>query len=173
MSRNVIGGLVAALVAGVIGTTSVTPANAQASSRTEKTFGGWIATCLENNAGKRCSMTHQLVSNQTRRPVFTLTISAARGAEQNITISIPTGVSLRDGITLGVGDQSPAPLQFSVCGPRACMATGPLDAKLLGDLRAQPKALANYVRANKQLVQVDVDLAGFADAYAYISGETQ
>jgi invasion protein IalB len=169
--KKLIGRFAAAIGAGIIGLTLIAP-ESHAASRTEKSFGNWVAVCVENDKGaKRCTIAQQLISKQTRRPVFTVTLSATSKAEQNITIAIPTGVSLRDGITLGVGDQAPVPMSFAVCGPRACTATAPLDPKLLSALQGQPKALANYVRANKKLVQVNVDLAGFSDAYAFMTSQ--
>ena len=61
----------------------------------------------------------------------------------------------------------PLTMPYDVCGVRVCIASGPLDDTLVGVIKTSQKASASYVQMSKQLLQVNLELAGFADAYDY------
>jgi invasion protein IalB len=48
------------------------------------------------------------------------------------------------------------------------LATSPLDAKMVAAIKAGQKASASYVLGSKQLMQVDLDLKSFGEAYDYL-----
>ena len=149
----------------------LTPASA--TTRTEKTFGKWVVACVDSDAGVRsCQLTQQVAAAGGRGASLIMTIAGPKD-KQNLVLVVPTGVSLKDGVTLAIGTGA-APLAFaySMCGPRLCLSSSPLDPKLLAALKASPKGLANYVMANKKLVQVNIDLATFGDAYTYLLSQT-
>ena len=154
---------VAALVA--------TPASA--TTRVEKTFGKWVVACVDSDAGARsCSMTQQVAAPAPARGYTLVAVIRGSKAQQTLALLAPTGVSLKDGITLSLGDP-PTNLAYSECGPRVCAASIPFDSKLLAALKGSPKVLASYVLGNKKLVQATVDLATFGDGYAYFASQLQ
>ena len=81
---------------------------------------------------------------------------------------MPAGISIKEGIRLFIGDGDPETLGYDICGPRVCIATGPFGADLADSIKGAAKASASYVLGNKQLMQVNFDLAGFAEAYDYL-----
>jgi invasion protein IalB len=80
---------------------------------------------------------------------------------------VPAGVSVKEGVRLFIGDAEPLTLAYDICGPRVCVAKTALDDKLVGALKAAQKASASYVQMSKQLLQVQLELTGFSDAYDY------
>jgi len=144
-----------------------------ADTKTEKSFGGWTVTCIEPDKGvKNCSMIQSLaaVNKQTnqKRVVMRWAISDTKSHEQTQSVVVPTGVSIKEGIRLFLGDAQPIVIAYDFCGPRVCIGSSSLDAKLIGALKTSKKASASYVLGSKQLVQVPLDLTGFAEAYEYL-----
>ena len=156
---------------GILTCAAALPANA--ATRTEKAFGSWAVVCTEpDNEPKSCSMMQSHVqpvkeSNQ-KRLVLRWAISINKDHEQTQAVVVPTGVSTKDGIRLFLGDAEPMVIQYSFCGPRVCLATAPIDAKVAAAIKASKKASASYVAGSKKLVQVQLDLNGFAEAYDFL-----
>ena len=148
-------------------------APASAASRTERTFGKWVVVCIQpDNEAKRCSMTQSLVrtNRQTnrRRLVLRWRISIDKEREQTQALIVPTGVSVKEGVRLLLGDAEPIVIGYNICGRRVCVASAPLDAKVVAAVKASEKASASYVRGSKQLAQVQFDLNGFGQAYDFL-----
>jgi invasion protein IalB len=159
-----------ALVATSFATIASSPASA--ATRIEKTFGKWAVVCIEpDKEAKNCSMiqSHMQANEQTkkRRLVLRWTISTNKG-EQTQALIVPAGVSLSEGVRLFLGDAEPIVVAYSVCGPRVCIASAAVDAKTIAAIKASKKASASYVRGSKQLVQVELNLNGFGEAYDFI-----
>jgi invasion protein IalB len=146
---------------------------AGAETKTEKSFGGWTVTCTEpDNGPKSCSMVQSLatVDKQTnsKRIVMKWAISNNKSHEQTQSVAVPTGVSIKEGVRLFLGEAEPIVIAYSFCGPKQCFGSSPLDAKFIAAIKASKKASASYVLGSKQLVQVPLDLSGFAEAYEYL-----
>jgi invasion protein IalB len=151
----------------------VPPLPASAETKTEKSFSGWTVTCVEaDKEGKSCTMIQSLatVDKQTnrKRVVMRWAISNSKGHEQTQSVVVPTGVSIKEGIRLFLGEAEPIVIAYNFCGPRVCIGSSPFDAKLVAAIKASKKASANYVLGSKQLVQVPLDLSGFSEAYDYL-----
>ncbi len=147
------------------------PAQNGTATKVEKAFDGWLVTCLENANGKRCSMRQTRVMPKTKQVVFAWTVVAGQDKKLVNVLTTPTGVSLQDGIRLSLGQSEPVQVSYSACGPRICQGTMPLDDALLQRLEGNPKVAVNFVLANKRLVQTEIDLKGFSNAYAYMTDQ--
>ena len=156
-----------AMIAGMVA------APAHAMTRTEKTFNSWTVVCVENeNQPKQCSML-QTVRQQQQNQGFLLIWSISTGQgdtnkELTEAVTVPANVSIKEGIRLFIGDGDPVTIGYDLCGPRVCIARTPFTAETVATVKSSKKASASYVQASKQLVQVDLDLTGFTDAYDYL-----
>ena len=160
----------AALITGVIAGAAAPPALAM--TRTEKTFDSWTVVCVENDDNtKHCSMLQSRLREQNKGLLLLWSIAAndakdSKDLMQGVTV--PAGVSIKEGIRLFIGDGDPLTLGYDLCGPRVCIARAPFTPELVATIKSSKKASASYVQASKQLVQVDLDLTGFSDAYDYL-----
>ena len=159
------------LALGLAIATSSSPAAAE--TKTEKSFSGWTVTCIEpDNGTKSCSMIQSLATldkqTNTKRVVMRWAISNTKSREQTQSVIVPTGVSIKEGVRLFLGEAEPIVIAYNFCGPRVCMGSSPLDAKFIAAIKASKKASASYVLGSKQLVQVPLDLTGFTEAYEYL-----
>jgi invasion protein IalB len=155
-------------VLGVTGIASLTGAPASAASRTEKSFGNWAVICSQKDdtAPKRCTLIQQ--SKQADNKVVMIwSINAGNQKELTQAVTVPAGVSVKEGVRLFIGDAEPLTMAYDICGPRVCVAKGTLDGKLVEIIKGSQKASASYVQMSKQLLQVNLELTGFADAYDY------
>ncbi|WP_421726223.1 invasion associated locus B family protein [Bauldia sp.] len=145
---------------------------AEAVTRTERTFDGWTVSCVDDDEQqKRCTMYQSQVRAQDRQLVLAWAISRNQDNELVQTVTVPSGVSIKEGIRLFIGDADPVTLGYDICGPRVCFARVPLTDDLVVAVRSSSRVSASYVRGNKQLMQLDLDVDGFADAYDYFVSE--
>jgi invasion protein IalB len=144
-------------------------APAQAATRTEKSFGSWDVVCVQqdDNTPKRCSLLQSRVQADNNKVVLIWSISSGDKKGLTQAVTVPAGVSIKEGVRLFIGDAEPLTMPYDVCGVRVCIASGPLDDKLVGVIKTSQKASASYVQMSKQLLQVNLELTGFADAYDY------
>ena len=142
---------------------------ASAATRTEKSFGSWDVICVQqdDNTPKRCTLLQSRVKPDGKQVVLVWSISSGNKSELTQAVTVPAGVSVKEGVRLFIGDAEPLTMAYDVCGPRVCVAKGEVDDKLVGAIKASQKASASYVQMSKQLLQVGLELTGFTDAYDY------
>lgn len=158
---------ITAVLAGVMATSSTGAASA--ATRTEKSFGNWDVICVQedDNAPKRCTLLQSRVKSDDNKVVLIWSISSGNKNELIQAVTVPAGVSVKEGVRLFIGDAEPLTMAYDICGARVCIARAPLDDKLVGVIKASQKASASYVQMSKQLLQVNLELTGFADAYDF------
>jgi invasion protein IalB len=143
---------------------------AGAETRIQKTFGTWVVTCVENDGQKGCSLITRAIT-KTDKTAF---IWSIRLVDKQVLASllVPTDTSIPEGVRLSIGDATPQTTTYSVCGPRFCRADFPVDAALLKRISSAQKATANFVTGDKKLVQVELNLAQFQEAYGYLAQQS-
>jgi invasion protein IalB len=164
-------GAVAVLMMG-FATLSASPASA--AEKIEKTFGKWDVVCVDTDKEpKACVMRQTVVAvnKQTGRRAMVLrwAISTNKNHEQTQQLLVPVGVSIKEGVRLFLGAGEPIVIPYDICGPRICIAKAPLDAKGIAAIKAGKKVSVSYVRGNKKLQQLDLDLNGFSEAYDFLT----
>ena len=142
---------------------------AAAQGRTQKAFDGWMVNCTEAaNKTKRCAMTQTRIIAKTKQLLFAWSLTRTPENQIVSVFTTPTGVAVRDGIRVSVDGGEPLLVPFDICGPRACQARTSLDDATFKRLAGGAKASANFVLANKRMIQTEIDLKGFKSAYAYM-----
>jgi invasion protein IalB len=158
----------AVLFAAGLAALAATPASAM--TRTEKSFGSWDVVCVQqdDNSPKRCTILQSRAqADDANKVVLIWSISSGEKKVLTQAVTVPAGVSVKEGVRLFVGDAEPLTMPYDVCGPRVCIATAPLEDKLVDVMKSAQKASASYVQMSRQLLQVNLELTGFGDAYAY------
>jgi invasion protein IalB len=152
------------------GTLLIGHAPANAMTRTEKTFGSWTVVCVENdNKPKRCDMVQSRVQADSKKVVLIWSIASDPDKGLIQAVTVPAGVSIKEGVRLFIGDGEPLTLAYDVCGPRYCVASTPLDPKVVASIKSAQKASASYVQSTRKLLQVNIEVTGFSDAYDYFT----
>lgn len=143
---------------------------AAAETRIQKTFGSWVVTCVENDGQKGCSLLTRAIT-KTDKTAFIWTIRMV-DKQALASLLVPTDISIPEGVRFSIGDANPQTTAYSVCGPRFCRADFPVDAGLLKRISSAQKASANFVTGAKRLVQVELNLAQFPEAYGYLAQQS-
>jgi len=110
----------------------------------------------------RCTLLQSRVDADSKKVVLIWSISSGNKNELIQAVTVPAGVSVKEGVRLFIGDAEPLTMSYDICGARVCIAKAPLDDKLVGIMKASQKASASYVQMSKQLLQVNLELTGFA-----------
>ncbi len=145
--------------------------SAAASTKTEKTFGAWTVTCVEDNGTKRCGMTQPRTAGPKKQVVFLWSVATNASKQLMNSLMVPASISVKDGIRVSVGTKPPVTVPYDVCVQRGCVATFPMDAATLQAMSTSPTANSNYVLASRKLMQIQVDLKDFPKAYEYFKSQ--
>jgi invasion protein IalB len=142
--------------------------NGLCQTKIERTFGTWRVVCVENEgSARKCSMLQSYTVPNTKQLAFVWVIGVNEKKELGLTMTVPPGVSIKEGVRISLGQGEPRTIAFDLCGTRACTARAPLDNALLQAITGNPKGSANYVTAARKQVQIELDLSQFKNAYDY------
>lgn len=144
-----------------------------ATTRVQKTFGGWSVDCAEQDSGsKACSLQYALVTQKDKRPVFSWTIIGGKDGEPSkVLLRTPTGVLLTDGINIGLDGADPVKINYLTCGSQACIAQFDLTEQWLKTLGSYPKVLVSYKSISLKPIRHEIDLKKFGDAYNFYASQ--
>ncbi len=143
---------------------------AEAVTRTQKTFGNWRVDCSDQSGANRCSLRYALLNSKTKRVAFSWTIipkSKPEGPSKAI-IRTPMGVALVDGVSIVFPAQKPIQLSYLTCLQRAgCIAEFDYADAWNKSLEAYPTMTISYNRLKGAPIKHEVSLKNFSEAYKY------
>lgn len=162
-SRAACGAIAAALALGV--STSAL-AQATPSLKTETTaYDNWVLTCQEGpGAGgkgtvRNCWATLRVTEDKNKQVLLVWMLGKDAKGTPTISIQTPTGLLLKDGLTVALGDKTRR-LPFVSCDTRSCEAASPYDAAFAGELAAAKEATISLPAKNGQTISLKMNLAG-------------
>lgn len=152
---------------------AVLAAPAGATTRVQKTFGGWRVDCTEKDDGqKACLLQYALVTQKDKRPVFSWTIVRGKEGEPNKAIlRAPLGVLLQDGVNIGIEGADPVKINYLTCGTQGCVAEFDLKEQWLKALGSYPKAIVSYKAVTREPIKHEIDLTQFGEAFKFYAGQ--
>lgn len=162
---------IAALATGVW---AASLSSADATTRVQKTFGGWRVDCTEReNNEKNCILQYSLVTQKDKRAVFSWTIvrRGKEGAVNKAVMRTPTGVLLADGVNVGFEGAEPVKINYRTCGPNACLAEFDFTDQWFEVLGSKQKVMVNYKAANEKPIKHDIDLKQFGAAFEFYTSQ--
>ena len=141
-----------------------------AATKTEKTFGAWLVSCIENGGKKSCSLVKKLQAPKTRRVAFVWAVGVDKQGHYVNSLAVPTGIAVKPGIHLAIGGKDVA-VAFRLCTPQVCAASLPMDTATEQALNSGNPIAVKFVLANGRMVKANVDTKNFPDAYSYLKSE--
>ena len=138
---------------------------AQAKPVKGKVYGDWKIDCQNGDKGEKCLAFHVGMSEEGKK-VFDIAFGYLGPAgEPVVIVTVPLGISLRDGAALKIDDRPLLPLAINTCRPDGCESAAPLDAATLqAALTAKSLAIGVVPYGAKQPVGIPVSLKGLAEA---------
>lgn len=124
----------------------------------------WVINC-STGAGSTaldCQMLQLLTDSKTGQRVLTVTIrkDAANGGMAML-IALPHGLFLPAGATYQIDAGKAVPVEIQTSDQNGSYAAAPMDAALIGALKAGTTLTIGMQSANRQPVVIPVSLAGF------------
>jgi invasion protein IalB len=145
---------------------------ADAATRIQKSFGNWQVDCNETEKQKQCVLLSGLI-NKKKVLVFAWAVSPTKsGTGNRVTIRVPTGVSLADGVSVQFPGAEPAKINYLTCGPRNCISEIELSDPWVKALSTQPSMTVSYASAAGKPLKHEVNLKQFKEAYAFYTEQT-
>jgi invasion protein IalB len=135
-------------------------------SSLQESFQDWSVICVQQGAVKRCTMSQQQSSAQTRQRVLAIELAGNAADKAEGVLVLPFGLSLDAGVALQVDDGVSGPaLRFRTCLAAGCIVPVVFDARMLAVLR---RAAALKIKATTEggsPTVLTVSLKGFGVAF--------
>jgi len=145
---------------------------ASAQTRLERNFDDWLVSCQEAQPRNVCVLSQTLRQAKTSQVVLSWRVARTGEGGDVVTILTPTGVSVRDGVTISVAGTDGLVATYNVCGPRACTADFPLDESWREALRRETEFTIAFKPASGDPLTFKSSLKGFAAAYDYYAEQS-
>lgn len=131
----------------------------------DQQIGDWIVRC-EQPAEQEpiCVMTQQVNRPQSEEPL--LQANFARNNELTLmTLQLPLGVYLPNGVIIQVDDFKPRKFDIHFCTQQGCYVNLTIDPEFVTLLRKKIGAKITVFRTDQNYIQAPMSLTGFFDAY--------
>ena len=127
---------------------------------------GWQVVCRAANQERTkfgCSIIHETYSAQDRVRLTSVEIVKAE-KNRTLIVSVPQGVSLKDGIELGIDGVKQSILTYSHCANNSCFATFDLADSGVTNLKKGKILELTFQDLQGSKIKTDIPLVGFAQA---------
>lgn len=132
-----------------------------------ETYGDWTVVCASADDKKRCLMRQEQRKRDTKQLVLAAELLPTAGDTAALSLVLPFGLKLADGVRLQVDDGPVSnPVPFVTCLPVGCIAAPKVSAELLKSFKSGTVAkLGAASFQGGQKVGFSISLKGFTDAY--------
>lgn len=153
------------------GAAALSSAAMAGASKDGEVFGDWKVSCA---AGAPCQAFLGLKDQTTGRLLLSVSAHKAAGDKNpTMVVSLPLGLSLKDGVALlsGAADKAVLPARIDVCFPDGCRAVIELTPAALDALTASSEFEVRFIAygAKDRVENVKIPSSGLRDALAQIS----
>ena len=139
---------------------------AEAKPQKGKVFDNWKINCQTGEDHQETCVAMMVGLSQDGRQVFDISFGfLGPHGEPVVVITLPLGISLRDGAALRIDERPALPLAINTCRPDGCEAVRPLDdATLQAILTAKALTIGVVPYRAPQPLGIPVPLKGLAAA---------
>jgi invasion protein IalB len=142
---------------------------AQTASKTQSiqmTETGWQVVCRASGQDRTklgCSLIHETFSQQDR--VRIMAVEIAKGEKgRSVIVTVPQGVSLKDGIEFGIDGAKQSQLSYTHCANNSCFAVLDLTEAMVNTLKKGKLLEMSFQDLQGSKLKTDIPLAGFTQA---------
>lgn len=150
------------------------------SGASTESFGDWTVTCglLPADAGgdatKLCELRHDAGGETPDVPKASLAFQAdASRSDVSVSILTPLNLIALEPVLIALPDGSLYDFSLQTCFPRGCVATGSMTAADLDKFRAAKEPALLMVTATEELLEVELSLSGFEEAWSSMAAEME
>ena len=126
-------------------------------------YDDWRLACPAPSAEGSCAMVQDVVDSRSHSEIAHLALGRAKTGMELI-VTMPFDVLLAPGMGLAIDKQKIRVYPYQTCNSIGCIATVPLDDKLMASLRDAKDARILFAALNDKPVGVSFSLNGFDNA---------
>ena len=129
---------------------------------------GWQVVCRAANQERTklgCSIVHETYSAQDRVRLTSVEIVKA-DKNRTLIVSVPQGVSLKEGVEFGIDGAKQSMLAYSHCANNSCFATFELADSAINNLKKGKPMELSFQDLQGSKIKTDIPLVGFTQALA-------
>ena len=129
---------------------------------------GWQVVCRAANQERTklgCSLIHETYSAQDRVRLTSVEIIKAE-KNRTMIVSVPQGVSLKEGIEFGIDGAKQNVLPYSHCANNTCFATLELTDAAVNGLKKGKALGLSFLDLQGSKIKTDIPLSGFVQSLA-------
>ena len=129
---------------------------------------GWQVICRATSTDRTklgCSVLHETFSTQERVRLTSVEVVRVE-KNRSLLVSVPLGVSLKEGIEFGIDGQKVSTLLFSHCINTSCFASFDLNDTQINTLKKGKIMDLTFQDIQGNKIKTDIPLGGFAQALA-------
>jgi invasion protein IalB len=150
-------------IANTAAPTSALPGGA---SSLHETYQDWAVACIQQGAGKRCTMSQQQSDPQSHQRALAIELGGLSNDKADGILILPFGLALDNGVTLQIDDGAAgANLKFRTCLPSGCVVVISFDARTLAALRRSTALKVRAMADSGGETTFSVSLKGFGSAF--------
>lgn len=132
-------------------------------------FQDWRLACPQPSSSEgSCALIQDVIDSRSRSEIAHLALGKSRKGME-LLVTMPFDVLLQPGMGLSVGKDPIRVYPYQTCNTVGCIATIPVDDKLIASMRANPDARILFAALNNKPIGLTFSLAGFDPAYAAYS----
>jgi invasion protein IalB len=142
--------------------------NASKTQSIQMTETGWQVICRalgQDRSKLGCSLLHETYSQQDRVRVMAVELAKADKSRSMI-VTVPQGVSLKDGVEFAIDGAKQAQLAYTHCVNNGCFAMLELTDATLNTLKKGKILEMSFLDLQGSKLKTDIPLSGFAQALA-------
>lgn len=139
-------------------------------ARTE-THGDWTTVCRDRpEGGENCIMVQGVTSNQSGQRVMEVIVGRLRKSGQlGMVITLPLGISLPPGATVGIDQAEPETYAFQRCLPTGCQIEMLLDDTIIERMKRGNRGGVAFRDLSGQSITIPFSLNGFTAAFNVVA----
>ncbi len=157
-----------ALLAAALGVLALAAGPAAGQPSDGQTFKDWRIRCEQGQGDepRQCNIFQTVVVSRTEQPILYVAVGYPPGGAGDavVFITLPLGIHLPSGVTLGVDEGGPVALTLEHCDQGGCHARLRLGRALVASFQAGLVAYVGFRDGLRQPLRIPVSLKGFTAA---------
>src|SRR5580704_9564011 len=132
-------------------------------------YDSWTVSCRDTVGGtakKTCSMSMQVIDQNRGQVLLVWTIGRNNEGNMLTAIQTPSGVLIKKGVELKLGNTAAHKLDYTACEQARCEASGPVDAAMTKDLTAAANATVTIYAVDGRGINFNMPTTGVDKAFA-------
>jgi invasion protein IalB len=142
--------------------------NASKTQSIQMTETGWQVICRslgQDRTKLGCSLLHESYSQQDRTRMMAVEIVKG-DKNRSMIVTVPQGVSLKDGIEFGIDAAKQAQLPYTHCANNSCFAVLEMSEAVVNTLKKGKLLELSFQDLQGSKLKTDIPLSGFTQAQA-------